>query len=136
MRSLRKSRVRAFEERAEFSPGDVYVHCLHGWRYIPVHHFADESIEQVFKADCWCNLKGDAALLECTAWQEDFTREPGLYVRVDVDPPNWPKLHAVMTTQITRAAVEFIMDEFVDLGFPDTLLERLAPGGPLIRLAR
>jgi len=123
-----------FERRAAYAPEHVFHHVSGGWQYIPVHHFADETDSAVSKADCWCLLGSDAALLECSV-SDASARQPGLYARVDAESPCWPKLHAVMPAPLTRAAVETAMQRFVELGFPDPLISRLPPGGPLVRLS-
>src|SRR5580765_1548149 len=130
----RKSRVMDFERRAAYAPEHVFHHVSGGGQYIPVHHFADETDSAVSKADCWCLLGSDAALLECSV-SDASARQPGLYARVDAESPCWPKLHAVMPAPLTRAAVETAMQRFVELGFPDPLISRLPPGGPLVRLS-
>lgn len=98
-----------------------------------MHRFADESSSPVISVDCWCLLDGDAALVECQA-KIQTSSEPGLYARVDADPPCWTKLHAIIAEPLTRAAVEATMERFAKLGFPDGLPSELRPGGPLVRL--
>jgi hypothetical protein len=127
----RRTRVEDFRERAAFAPENVYHHRSGGWAYIPVHFFAGETEDAVWTVDCWCLLGNDVALLECVE-SGHSSREPGLYARVDA--ANWPKLHAVLPAPLTRAAVEAVMQRFVELGFPDPLLSGLPPGGPLVRL--
>lgn len=83
--------------------------------------------------DCWCLLGADAALLESTA-SGAAALKPGLYARIDGEIPHWPKLYAVLSKPLKRAAVEDVMQKFVELGFPDTLLRRLRPGDPHVRL--
>ena len=129
----RKTRVADFKQRAAYAPGSVYHHVSSEWPYIPVHPFADETDCFVPQADCWCLIGPDAALLECSV-SERSAREPGLYVCIDAENPFWPKLKAVIPAPLTRAAVENVMQKFVDLGFPDPLLSQLLPGGPPVRL--
>jgi hypothetical protein len=93
MSSHREERIQEFERRATYSPDNVFQHHAQRWRYIPVHHFADESAAPVLRADCWCELAGDAALLECIHDRESH-REVGFFARIDGHSPHWPKLHA------------------------------------------
>jgi hypothetical protein len=130
----RKHRIADFQRRAAFAPETVLHHANEGWPYIPVHHFADETDRVVSRVDCWCLLGADAALLECILSNES-PQEPGFYARVDAEKPCWPKLQAVLSAQLTKSVVEFAMQRFVKLGFPDGLTSRLPPGGPLVRLA-
>ena len=129
----RTDRVKDFQRRAAFSPSSVYQHSSRGWDYIPVHDFADESNAPTPFVDCWCFLGSDAALLECVVCDKS-TWEPGLYARVDIESPCWPKLYAVLREPMTRAVVESAMEKFVDLGFPERLLPKLHPGAALVRL--
>lgn len=133
MTAQQKARIEDFERRAAYAPDSVYQHRTRGWRYIPVHHFADESSMLAPAVDCWCLLGADAALLECLA-SEHSSLAPGLYARVDAESPCWPKLQARVPEPLTRAVVEAIMERFVEIGFPDTLLSRLRPGDSLVRL--
>jgi hypothetical protein len=113
----REERIKDFECRVSHSR-NVYYHRTRGWRYIPVHDFADETDMPVQWVDCWCLLGTDGALLEC--WRsEQASQKPGLYVRFDLESPRWPKLHAVLTEPLTRDVVERVMERFVELGFPD-----------------
>lgn len=46
MVSRKKAQVRLerdFERRASYSPDSVLTHLARGWRYVPVHPFADEA---------------------------------------------------------------------------------------------
>jgi hypothetical protein len=130
VKSDREERIKDFEQRASYAPRSVYYHATRGWRYIPVHNFADEVDRPVPGVDCWCQLAGDAALLECAG--EWVSKEPGLYVRFDTEKPCWPKLHAVLTEPLTRAVVERVMERFVELGFPDG--EKFQEKDKLVRL--
>jgi hypothetical protein len=130
----RKFRIEDFQRRVAYSPRDVFHHHSGNWLYIPVHHFADETDTAVHKVDCWCLLGADAALLECSI-SDGPARQPGLYARLDDRSPFWPKLHAKVVVPLTRATVETVMQRFVKLGFPDPLLSKLPPGGPLVRLS-
>ena len=118
MKSEREKRVKDFERRASYAPDTVYRHATRGWRYIPVHDFADETARPVQGVDCWCLLGTDAALLECTT-REQSSRQSGLYLRIDPGKPCWPKLQAVIPKPLTRMVVEGVMERFVALGFPD-----------------
>jgi hypothetical protein len=131
VKSDREERIKDFESRVSHSR-NVYYHRAQGWRYIPVHDFADEVDRPVPGVDCWCQLAGDAALLECAGigW---VSMEPGLYARFDTEKPCWPKLHAVLTEPITRAVVEKVMERFVELGFPDGEKFQVKPN-KLVRL--
>jgi len=134
MNCHRKLRVADFQSRAAYAPETVFHHLSGGWSYIPVHHFADETDSAVSCVDCWCLLGADAALMECSITDES-SRQPGLYAFLDARGPYWPKLHAILPAPLTRAAVEKVMQMFVDLGFPDPLVARLRPGGPIVRLS-
>jgi hypothetical protein len=82
VKSDREKRIEDFERRASYGPETVYHHVTRGWRYIPVHDFADETSMQVRWVDCWCLLGTDGALLEC--WpSEQASQKPGLYFRFD-----------------------------------------------------
>ena len=133
MTAQRTERVEDFQRRAACAPSTVFQHRARGWSYIPVHHFADESTTPALVVDCWCLLGADAALLECQV-SDQASLEPGLYARVDADSPCWPKLHAVLREPLTRAVVEAVMERFVELGFPESLMLELRPGGSLVRL--
>ena len=135
MKSYRQQRVEDFEKRAAFSPQSVYRHRIHGWRYIPVRDFAEESPEgHAETVDCWCLLGSDAALLECGS-SSARKMEPGLYVRVDDSSPRYAKLHVVLPAPgVTRAAAEAAMERFVELGFPDGPRFQLRPGCKLVCL--
>jgi hypothetical protein len=95
-----------------------------------MHDFADEVDRPVPGVDCWCQLAGDAALLESAG--EWVSKEPGLYVIIESEKPCWPKLHAVLTEPLTRAVVERVMERFVELGFPDG--EKFQVKDKLVRL--
>jgi hypothetical protein len=98
-----------------------------------VHHFADEATAAALEVHCWCLLDGDAALLECRV-SDQASLEPGLYARVDVESPCWPKLHAILREPLTRAAVETAMQRFVELGLPERLIAELRAGDALVRV--
>ena len=133
MNESRETRVTDFKRRAAYAPHRVYYHRSFGWPYIPVHHFADETDDPVDSADCWCLLGEDAALLECCVIDE--SKPTALYARVDRDKPFWPKLVAEIAAPLTRAAVEQVMQKFVELGFPDPLLSRMVIGQPAVKLS-
>jgi hypothetical protein len=128
----RERRIGDFQRRVAYDPNGVYHHRSHGWSYIPLHHFADES--DAPHVDCWCLLDGGAALLECIRASDRPSLEPGLYIRVDSERPCWPKLHAILIEPLTRAVVEAAMQKFVELGFPEKLAVKLQPGAALVRL--
>ena len=130
-KSDREERLKDFERRASYGPEKVYYHVTRAWRYIPVHNFADEVDRPVPRVDCWCQLAGDAALLECAGIGR-VSKEPGLYVIIESEKPRWPKLHAVLTEPLTRAVVERVMERFVELGFPGG--EKFRAKDKLVRL--
>lgn len=133
MEIRRITRVKDFQRRADYAPDSVYTHRTRGWRYIPVHNFADEWDGPTPGVDCWCLLGSDAALLECSGC-ETSRLAPGLYATIDPQNPFWPKLRAILREPLTRAVVESTMEKFVELGFPDGLPSEVRPGGSLVRL--
>jgi hypothetical protein len=46
---MKEIRLKDFIRRAEYSPNSVYRHIERGYRYIPVHPFADETAELFFR---------------------------------------------------------------------------------------
>ena len=131
---MRQIRVEDFESRATFSLGSVYRHGTRGWRYVPVHSFADEKDGTCPCVDCWCLLGEDVALLEC--WDSAHAKaEPGLYARIESEVAHWPKLLAVVSSPLVRAKVEEVMEQYASLGFPYPLLSQLHPGGGLVKLS-
>jgi hypothetical protein len=127
------NRLEDFNRRAAFSPQSVYRHQKHGWAYIPVHDFADETSTPVYGVDCWCLLGDDAALLECHIY-DGSGLAPGFYARIDGEESFWPKLHVVLVEPLTRTVVEDAMTAFVNFGFPERLMLVLRPGDKLMRV--
>jgi len=132
-RTPRDIRVADFEVRAAQAPKRVYQHRIYGWRYIPVHHFAEEQEHAVSKVDCWCLLGEDVALLEC-ATSTAISQPAGLWVRRDDEAPYYPKLHAIFDSPvITRAMTEAVMAQFVELGLSDSVLfQQVNPGNRIV----
>jgi hypothetical protein len=135
LKSDRNRRIEDFRRRAAGALDSVYHHRFGDWLYIPVHDFADETDSAVLTVDCWCLLGGDAAFLEC-AVNISAISPLELFARIDLGKPKWPKLFATLPGPLTRNAVEYVMQRFAELGFPDSLLSRLQPGAPKVRLVQ
>jgi hypothetical protein len=107
---------------------------MHGWEYIPVHPFGDESEvltrlglqpEDCRSVDAWWGIDGDATLLQSGVAGALFG-PAGLYAKPTLHEEGWVYLVAVFDAPfVTRAAFEAAMVRFADVGFP---------GGPLFRL--
>jgi hypothetical protein len=113
--SLRSHRWADFLRRVEFAPGSAYVHRSGGWRYIPIHPFADDTDDRsglglapqdCWSVDAWWGIGGDAALVQsCIARMAG--RSPGLYACQSVREEGWVDLLAVLEAPyITRDAFE------------------------------
>ena len=127
-----------FLARAAFAPDDVYRHTTQGWRYIPIHPFADEdavlrslglSPDACTSVDAWWEIDDDATLLQTrTASRDD---PPGLWIVPRNGEERWVHLVAVLPVSlITRPSFEAAMLRFRQAGFPkerawDTAVHRL-----------
>lgn len=124
----RRRRWKDFRRRVACAPNSIYQHCTHGWEYIPVHPFADESEDlarlkvqpdDCRRVDAWWGIDEDATLLESIVTPHSPHRPAGLYAKVTTDPKRWAYLLAVIDApRITRAAFEDAMSRFAQLGFP------------------
>lgn len=139
--TLRSYRRDCFLRRAEFAPGSVLIHRAAGWRYIPIHPFADDADvlsrlniapEDCWSADAWWEVDGDAALVQsCVARMAG--RPPGLYARRTDDDRGWVDLLAVIDAPtITRESFEAALSRFAALGFPDGECFRLSRADGLV----
>ncbi len=115
-----------FLARAAFAPDDVYRHTVYGWRYIPIHPFADEeeslrslglSSDACTSVDAWWEIDDDATLLQTrTASRTD---PPGLWIVPRDGKDRWIYLIAVLPASvITRPLFEASMLRFKQAGFP------------------
>lgn len=141
---LRPRRWDDFQRRLGFSPTSVYVHRTEGWRYIPIHPFADET-EQLVRlglapqdcsaADAWWGIEGDATLVQ--SWIARVANRPqGLYARRTEHVEGHVYLMAVLDIPaITRDSFEAVLTQFASLGFPDAEHFRLVFDARLTRLA-
>lgn len=130
-----QARVEDFPSRLNDSPDAAYRHPTHGWRYIPIHPFADELeiLERlvISPADCvavdaYWEIEGDVVFLE-TMCERDATRPKGIYVRTGKDAGT--VAHAILPLlSITHAEFEDTMTALFEAGclfdtFPDALTE-------------
>ena len=112
-----EERVADFQSRVDYSPDSVYHHRLHGWRYIPIHPFADEAdiLERLeltpascVSVDAYWEIDGEVVLLEVMCGG-DTVRAPGIYLRTRPDRGN--NVHAILAdTSVTRTAFEDTME--------------------------
>ena len=103
-----ESRRADFVRRAEYAPGSVYVHQLRSIRYIPVHHFSDESDAPPSTGhlvDAWCEFPTDVALVESLTVVH-ASRRPGMYFSRDARLPMFLKIQVVMD-RISIRRVDF-----------------------------
>jgi hypothetical protein len=142
---LRLLRWRDFCRRADFSPTSVYHHCSEGWKYIPIHPFADETSDLIRlgmkpcdcrAVDAWWGIKDDATLVQ--VWTAvDHDRPAGLYARQTEHEERWVYLVAVLDVSlISRESFEDVLSRFALLGFPGGERFRLSPNAGLTALAR
>ncbi len=125
----RNKRWLDFQRRAEYAPAEVYQHRIHGWKYIPLHPFADEPEvlarlglrpEECLAADAWWAVDGDAALLECRVIG-GARRSSGLIFQPRQTPsPRWlPIQGTVDSPYVTRVVFEGLMESAYRAGFPN-----------------
>jgi len=85
-----KARLAAFEARASYAPEDVLRHVQRGWRYIPVHPFADEDLllkridweaSRCLRVDAYWECEGDVYFVQVEA-EGQTERTRGLYYRL------------------------------------------------------
>lgn len=123
---FKSRRFADFGRRAEYAPGDVYRHRLHGWEYIPVHPFADElealgklglRPEDCTAADAWWSINGDATLLQTmTARMQE---QASFHAKPTPHDDRWVYLVAILDRPfIIRDDFEAAMTRFAQAGFP------------------
>lgn len=115
-----RTRLAAFSSRAKGAPDNVYTHVVHGWRYIPVHPFADDravleqfdvSPEQCLSVDAYWEYAGDVHLVQVDA-AEVANRGRGKYYRWSGGVGYATNLVAVLDSgPIVRAAFELVLTE-------------------------
>ncbi len=142
---LRSLRWANFLSRVEFAADSAYVHRAHGWQYIPIHPFADDTEDlsrlglapgDCWSADAWWGIEGDAALVQsCIAHMAG--RSPGLYACQSVREEGRVDLLAVLEAPyVAREAFEAVLSRFAVLGFPDGDRFRLHPSAGLVRVSQ
>jgi hypothetical protein len=139
---MKEIRLKDFVRRAEYSPNSVYRHIERGYRYIPVHPFADETEELIdlgidknecWKVDAWVEVDDDACFLQVHSSNYDEYRKPGLYARIIEESESWLYLWATIEAElITRREFENIIIDFVEMGAPNKIRDQLNPGNGLV----
>ena len=139
---MRSIRLNDFKRRAEYSPNSVYQHMERGYRYIPVHPFADEpdvlnylgiDKNECWKVDAWLELDDDACFLQVYSSKYDEYREPGFYARILKEGERWLYLWATTESDcITIQEFENIIVKYVELGAPKKFREQIQPGDGLV----
>jgi hypothetical protein len=140
---LKAKRWNNFRSRRDYAPEDVYHHRTHGWEYIPVHPFGDESEvlarlglrpEDCFSADAWWSIDGDATLLESSV-VGSYPGPARLFAKPTQHQERWVYLVAVFAAPfVTRVAFEAAMVRFAEAGFPRSPLFHLRWGDPQVLL--
>ena len=139
---MNEIRLKDFNRRAEYSPSSVYQHIERGFRYIPIHPFADETEELIklradksecWKVDAWIEINNDACFLQVYSSNYDEHRVPGLYARIVKENESWLYLWATIEAEfVTRSIFEHIIIDFVEIGVPDKIRDLLNPGNGLV----
>ncbi len=130
MEILRQKRIADFRKRASFDAGSVYECSEIPCRYIPINPFSDEidllrglkiRPSSCLKVDAWCELNGDATLLESvTKKYGGPVRNAGCYARKTSHELEWTYLLYVTDNEfINRKEFECALQQFSTHGFPD-----------------
>ena len=100
----RLARARDFAARATASPSSVLAHPA-GWRYIPVHHFEEPSL------DAYCLIDEDLYFVQVWSAEHDPAgRAPGLYFRWSPGTPALFNIVAVaVEARVSRSAFESVL---------------------------
>jgi hypothetical protein len=119
-RATSSDRLAEFAARASSTPEDVYVHATRGWRYIPVHPFADDSTvlaridwpsDRCRNVDAYWECDGDVHFVQVHTVSADV-RDIGVYYRWE-GADYAANLVAVLEERpIARATFESILTTF------------------------
>ncbi|MFC2995158.1 hypothetical protein ACFODO_07735 [Acinetobacter sichuanensis] len=122
----KKKRNLNFVKRCQYNHDEILEHKLYGWKYLPIHIFADDSKqiqeyglskEMCQSVDIWWGVDGDATLLECRAVNNI---EKNRYTIFEANNDgNWVYLLGeINISYVTRQDVENAMSYFYKLGYP------------------
>ncbi|NLR74258.1 hypothetical protein [Leeia aquatica] len=109
-----------FEQRARFAPDEVYRHQACGWRYIPVHPFADEAalLVQLGWQAAQCTAVdalwacGDEVLMLQVSTQA-AAAQPVQHVQMQPDPQGHRYLISIVDAPcLTRPLFEAVMQDW------------------------
>lgn len=130
-----QARVEDFQFRIDYSPDSAYRHRTHGWRYVPIHPFADEpeilerleiSAADCVRVDAYWEIQSDVVFLE-TMCERGVNRPTGIYIRTRKEGGN-VAYGILPQPSITRTDFEDTMTALFKSGrlfdvFPDALTE-------------
>jgi hypothetical protein len=142
---VRLRRWKDFRRRVAYSPESVYRHALHGWEYIPVHPFGDESellarlgikAEDCRIVDAWWGIGSDAVLLQ--VWSQLGIGGTIELFALPQGDPTWriSLLAQINASFVTRADFEGVMTAFASEGFPQAAIFQLSPGAGRVAILR
>jgi hypothetical protein len=122
MAPIATTRLAAFESRAQLAPHQVLRHVVAGWRYIPIHPFADDHdllkrlnwpAERCVSVDAYWNCADDVHFLQVEVAGQSI-RGPSLYYRWKGSDAYAANFVAVIAQgAVAREAFESVMSRLV-----------------------